>query len=103
MRARRRVAAFAVGLGAMARARGPTLPAMADGDTSRHYGCAAHWRATATWNECHNSSGVQIRLRSDCDWQVDHDGAWKTIKGTVNPVDTYECRIKALGASNGFR
>ncbi len=77
-------------------------PAMADGDTSRQYGCAAHWRTTAAWNECQNSPGVKIRLRVDCDWQLDYSGQWRTAKGSVNPVDRFECDLRALSAANSF-
>ncbi|MFG2060571.1 hypothetical protein ACGFIK_04040 [Micromonospora sp. NPDC048871] len=77
-------------------------PAQA-GSTGRTLGCAAHWKVTAAWNECVDSPGAQIRLNVECDWQLDHTGSWKTVRGTINPVDEYRCKVKALTAWNGYR
>ncbi|WP_147265119.1 hypothetical protein [Micromonospora sp. LHW51205] len=78
-------------------------PAQAGGDTGRYHGCAAHWRETATWNECQNATGVDVRLESDCNNQGDYTGSYKYVKGTVNPLDRFECRWKANGAALGFK
>lgn len=77
-------------------------PAQA-GSTGRTLGCAAHWKVTAAWNECIDSPGTEIRLYVECDWQPDHTGTWKKVRGTANPVDEYRCYVKALAAWNGYR
>jgi hypothetical protein len=76
-------------------------PAQA-GDTGRVNGCAAHWRHTATWNECKNVPELKVNLNSDCDWEFDYTGEFKKVKGTVDPVDRFECRQKAISAWVGF-
>ncbi len=75
----------------------------AAGDTQRINGCAAHWRTTATWGECINAPGVNVRLQVDCNNQLDWNGSWRYIKGTVDPFDRYECNFKVNGSSLGFR
>ncbi|MFG2060573.1 hypothetical protein ACGFIK_04050 [Micromonospora sp. NPDC048871] len=81
-----------------------SLPAEA-GDTNRVRGCAAHWRTTATWNECVRDSQqpVEVRLAVDCDLQLDWTGKWKRVEGAVDPLDSYSCFKKANSAWNGYR
>lgn len=79
------------------------MPAQAAGDTSRHLGCAAHWRNTATWSECQNSSGVSLQFQSKCKLSASYQGIWRYVKGSLNPVDRWECSWKAVEAFNVYR
>lgn len=81
-----------------------TSPANA-GDTRRVSGCAAHWRNTAAWNECqeHSSQPVEVRLHVACSAQPDWAGAWRLVKGYIDPLDRHECRFSAQSAYNAFR
>lgn len=80
--------------------------ASASGDTQRVHGCAAHWRVTATWNECQNSSNVTVQLQVDCTWESgnpDYYSPWVTVNGSKDPVSRHECINRAAKAWNGFR
>jgi hypothetical protein len=95
-------AALMAGLGGVAVA---TIPAQADGNTGRTYGCAAHWRHTANWNECVGAPGVNIQLQIDCEWEMPTQKytEWKYVRGNQDPVNRYECGYRTNGASNAFR
>jgi hypothetical protein len=77
-------------------------PASAAGDTSRYKGCAAHWRNTATWNECSNSPGVNLQLQSRCKRSADFGGTWRFVQGTLTPIDRWECAFEAIEAFNVY-
>jgi hypothetical protein len=82
--------------------------AEAQGSTSRVHGCAAHWSAnTEGWNECvsHGDQPIDVRLHTQCGgfggglWA----GIWKTVNGSVNPLDSNHCTWKIDHAYNGYR
>ncbi|MFG2060574.1 hypothetical protein ACGFIK_04055 [Micromonospora sp. NPDC048871] len=77
--------------------------AQASGSSGRTLGCAAHWRTTAAWNECVDSPGATLRLQVDCSWQLDYTGPWRTVKGSANPIDRFECEQRANSAWNGYK
>jgi hypothetical protein len=95
--------ALASGLGGVALA---TAPAQA-GDTGRDYGCAAHWRHTAAWNECKDSPGTNVQLQVHCknlpSNDPDYYGPWRYVRGSLDYVDRHECRHQVLGATNAYR
>jgi hypothetical protein len=93
------LAAVVSGLAGIAIAAGPAQA----GDTGRVHGCAAHWRNTATWNECRDSPAVRVNLNVDCNWEPDHSGDFKKVAGTVDPVDQFQCKEKANSAWVGFQ
>ncbi|AXO33252.1 hypothetical protein ACGFLT_04710 [Micromonospora chalcea] len=78
-------------------------PAQAAGDTSRHKGCAAHWRKTATWSECQNSPGVELQFQAICNNSGDFKGLWRKVTGSLDPVDRFECRWSAVEAYNVYK
>lgn len=78
-------------------------PAGAAGDTSRYRGCAAHWRNTATWSECQNSPGVNLQFQATCYRSGDYQGIWRYVRGSLDPVDRFECSWSAIKALNAYR
>lgn len=95
--------AIGVGIAGVLAAGGIAGAAQAAGDTARYKGCAAHWRDTATWGECVDSPGVTLQLQSECSWSASYQGLWRTVKGSMNPTDSWECSWKAVNAFNAYR
>ncbi|AXO33258.1 hypothetical protein [Micromonospora sp. B006] len=77
-------------------------PALAAGDTARQHGCAAHWRNTASWNECQNSPGIYVQLQADCNYTSDYTGRFRYVKGSIDPADQHECRYHVNSALVAF-
>jgi hypothetical protein len=79
-------------------------PAQAAGDTGRKYGCAAHWRNTAAWNECKDSPGATVQLQVDCGYpSPDYYGPWRFVQGSIDYLDRHECSYHVDGANNAYK
>jgi hypothetical protein len=91
-------------LGGMAGVAVAAGPAQAAGDSQRQYGCAAHWRNTAAWNECKDSPGIEVQLQVDCGWpSPDWYGKFRYVKGSVDYADRHECSYHVESALNAFK
>lgn len=80
--------------------------AQAAGDTPRQHGCAAHWRNTASWNECINAPGLYVQLQAECKLPIGtstYVGPWRWVKGSIDPSDRHECRHHVNKAEVAFR
>jgi hypothetical protein len=102
MRLRTSLAMAGVALTGVVGLAAAAAPAQAAGDTERHLGCAAHWRNTAAWNECENSPGVSLQLQVKCSPSGGYTGLFKYVKGSMYPVDRWECPFKVTNAFNAY-